>query len=311
MVDPSDPGFFGGEPVVSATPDDFERQMRYVAGRFPVIGLDDLLAFLHGRRPLPPRAVMVTFDDGYADNHAHALPVLRALGLPAVCFLITAAIGTDAVPWWDELAMLAPGDGDGPPDDRAQALKRMPDDERAKAVAELRRTRVPPTAPSAPLFMTWDQARELEAAGVSCQPHTHNHPILTRISADRMRDELARSKATVEERMGRSAVAFAYPNGGRDDYDGAVLGALDAAGYEVAFTTLPGPVRPADARARRYEIPRVSMAWTDGFDAFRLKVHGILPGAARARSALAHVGARLRTGAAGTAGRAGPTGEGA
>jgi peptidoglycan/xylan/chitin deacetylase (PgdA/CDA1 family) len=73
----------------------FAVQMQALAesGR-PVLPLPDVLPALRGEAALPAGAVALTFDDGYADNHAHALPVLERLGLPAAFFVVTSLVGT-------------------------------------------------------------------------------------------------------------------------------------------------------------------------------------------------------------------------
>ncbi len=73
----------------------FAAQMQALArsGR-PVVRLADVLPALRGEAALPAGAVALTFDDGYADNHAEALPVLERLGFPAVFFVVTGVVGT-------------------------------------------------------------------------------------------------------------------------------------------------------------------------------------------------------------------------
>lgn len=72
----------------------FHRQMIWLRlRRYRVISLSELVdAFRNNRLP-PARAVVVTFDDGYADNHAVALPILRRLRIPATVFLVSGAVG--------------------------------------------------------------------------------------------------------------------------------------------------------------------------------------------------------------------------
>ena len=53
---------------VSATPDDFARQMDYVKGHYNVINCEHLVLYLRGEKDLPPHAAVITFDDGYYDN---------------------------------------------------------------------------------------------------------------------------------------------------------------------------------------------------------------------------------------------------
>ena len=100
-ADPQDDTVFDPE-VVSCTADEFRREMQYVRRFFDVISFADL-ANLDGtvRNPL-----IVTFDDGYKDNHDVVLPILRDLGLKATFFVTTGLIGTGKLPWWDEIAAL-------------------------------------------------------------------------------------------------------------------------------------------------------------------------------------------------------------
>ncbi len=301
IIDPAESGLEFDPGVVSATPEMFERQMRYVAKHFSVIALPDLHEHVTTGRPLPERPALITFDDGYRDNYDAAFPVLRSMGLPAVIFLITGAIGTDRVMWWDELSYLLARTGlpraelplvgarelDG---ERARAaartvllrrLKEVPDEQRGAAMTELRDALdVAPPHPSPPLFMGWDEVEDLVAHGVECQPHTVDHPLMIRVDSERARSEVACSAAEVAERTGHPARAFAYPNG---DYDASTLDALRAAGISMAFTMRLGPCGAPAVRSAPLEIPRVPLEGRDTWDLFRLKVSGALSTVFRVR----------------------------
>ena len=312
VADVAAPGMEFDPGVVSATPEMFERQMRHLARDFTVIALDDLHEHLATGRPLPDRPALITFDDGYRDNHASAFPVLRALELPAVVFIVTGAIGTDRVMWWDELSFLLARTRRGRAElplagprvlvgaaarsavrtEMLAHLKAVPDDRRERAMAELRDAlEVAAPRPATPLFMGWKEVAELVAGGVECQPHTVDHPILTRVDEERARAEVAGSARVSAERTGRPARAFAYPNG---DYDASTLDALRAAGISMAFTMRLGPCPAPAIRSAPLEIPRVPLEARDTWDMFRLKVSGTLRGALRLREALA---SRRRAGA--------------
>ncbi|MFD3503371.1 polysaccharide deacetylase family protein [Streptomyces sp. NPDC058676] len=75
---------------LSVTPDDFAAQMALIGdlGLTPV-STADLAARWRGRRPLPARPVLITFDDGYEGVHRHALPVLAKHGFAATVFVST------------------------------------------------------------------------------------------------------------------------------------------------------------------------------------------------------------------------------
>ena len=73
--------------VIDAYPPDFEEQMRYVAAHYNVISSWDLVRALREGYTLPPRALIITFDDGYMCFQDTAFPVLERLNLPVTLFV--------------------------------------------------------------------------------------------------------------------------------------------------------------------------------------------------------------------------------
>jgi peptidoglycan/xylan/chitin deacetylase (PgdA/CDA1 family) len=71
----------------------FDEQMAFLKAHYRVISADELLGHVAGSAPLPPRAVLITFDDGYRDVLTHAYPILKRYGHPAVLFVSTDFIG--------------------------------------------------------------------------------------------------------------------------------------------------------------------------------------------------------------------------
>ena len=296
VTDPEAPGFVYDPEPVSATPAGFRRQMDYVARHFNVIDLDALEAFVRQGRPLPPRPLLITFDDGYRDNYTHAYPILRERGLPAVVFVAVGHIDDPHLPWWDRLAYLfrqAPAGGGvvtlpllGPAslataaqrqaahDQMLARLKIIPEAEKATALDDLEAAIgvKPPYDPE--LFLSWDEIRELTANGVACQSHTVHHPILTRISPEAAHRELADARSRLEAETGCAVTALAYPNGLPGDYDAGVQQALRDTGYHLAFTLTPGPMSAAEARRRPFEIARVFVRHQDTPASFALRVMG-------------------------------------
>jgi peptidoglycan/xylan/chitin deacetylase (PgdA/CDA1 family) len=67
----------------------FERQMRFLKERkFNVLTLEELGGLISGKKRIPPRSVVITFDDGYRDNYSNAFPILQKYALPATIFII-------------------------------------------------------------------------------------------------------------------------------------------------------------------------------------------------------------------------------
>jgi peptidoglycan/xylan/chitin deacetylase (PgdA/CDA1 family) len=88
---------------LTVSPADFTEQVRYLVGQgFAIVTVEEVAAAVREGRPLPQRAVALTMDDGYRDNFACALPILRRYRVPATVFLVTAAVGTPGHLTWAE-----------------------------------------------------------------------------------------------------------------------------------------------------------------------------------------------------------------
>ena len=96
--------------LLCVSPDNFSAHLAYLSRNFQVISLDDLAVRLKERR-IPKRGVVITLDDGYADNLYNAKPLLMHYEVPATVFLTTGQIGSNREFWWDELEqiLLQPG----------------------------------------------------------------------------------------------------------------------------------------------------------------------------------------------------------
>src|SRR5262245_57885096 len=91
------------------TPESFDAHLDVLNHDAHLMRLSDLVEFA-GTTELPPRAVALTFDDGYADSMEAAAPIMDRYGAPATLFLVTGR-RSDAAFWWDELEriFLRPG----------------------------------------------------------------------------------------------------------------------------------------------------------------------------------------------------------
>jgi peptidoglycan/xylan/chitin deacetylase (PgdA/CDA1 family) len=129
--------------ALTVTPAAFEAQMSYLARNgYNVVSLAKLASFLEGRESLPPRAVVVTIDDGYRSTYEAAYPVLRKHGFPATVFLYTDFVGApDALTWPQMREMAASGLVDIQPHSKTHAnlTLRLPDETEARYRERMRR----------------------------------------------------------------------------------------------------------------------------------------------------------------------------
>lgn len=220
--------------LVTVAPETFRAQMSWLAHHgYRSVGGDDLAAFLGGDA-LPPKSVMITFDDGYADNFIHAYPALREYGLKALLFLITGWIG------------------DGPV--RAQhgssdAVAECPNHRRCMdlvAAGEADR-----------IMLRWSEIEAMHAAGsFEFHSHTHTHTRWDkRIEATPARlaalaDDLDKSRKTLAARLGAASAHLCWPQG---YYDADYQRVARDAGFRYLYTVRKGINRadtPADAISR-------------------------------------------------------------
>lgn len=113
-------------------------------------------------------------------------------------------------------------------------------------------------------YASWDQLREMRAAGMSIQSHTHTHPFLSELDASRLRDELRRSREVLDEKLEQRTTMIALPGGDAPRAD--LRGLLAAEGYEVVATSRWGSNSLRDDAMPRY-IKRCTVRGTPD-DAF-------------------------------------------
>jgi peptidoglycan/xylan/chitin deacetylase (PgdA/CDA1 family) len=266
--------------------DTFTWQMELLARCFNVLPLREALAAIDAGR-VPPRAVCITFDDGYRSVHDLALPVLRRLKLPATVFVssgyvnghtmwndrIVEAVETLPV---DELDLAEFGLGVYSLRSTAEraatlgslteASKYLPPQERRRLVGRLEAlVGEGPTA----LMLTPEMVANLDRHGIEIGAHTVSHPILTSLDDASALDEIRTSKRDLEAIIGKPVPLFAYPNGkvGKD-FNGRHVDMVRAAGFQAAFTTAVGALT---RRHDRYQLPR-SRPWDNTPFRFALRL---------------------------------------
>jgi peptidoglycan/xylan/chitin deacetylase (PgdA/CDA1 family) len=245
----------------------FRDQLRYVRRRYTVVPLDDMVERIHAGRPLPPRAVAITFDDGYLDNYTHAFPLLRAEGLPATFYVTTGTIDGGPPLWTAKLRFMVrrsprthvdlppplggPATIDSPEARQALftslivALKNVPSPRRCVLVDELAEAfGVSDFSALDGIMMTWSQLREMSAAGMTIGAHTVSHPNLPRTEVDEQMREVCGSRDTIAEQVRVPVAHFSYPNGrGAAHVNDTVRAVVRKAGFRSAVTSLAGSVQ--------------------------------------------------------------------
>lgn len=263
-----------GDPLLPDEPDArrFDDVCRWLKTWFCVLPLDQAARQLR-LGTLPERALSITFDDGYADNHDVALPILQRHGLTATFFIATGFLDggcmfndhvIEAVRHTRREVVDPVGGAQEPlslrtlQDRRAaiprllHALKYLPPAQRQAAVARLGEALgVPP--PCAPMMRS-HQVRALRRAGMQIGAHTVTHPILAGLDRAIVVQEIEDSRRTLQHLTGAPVTTFAYPNGRPGtDYSPQNVEIVRQLGFTAAVTTAWGSAR---ADSDPFQIPR-------------------------------------------------------
>lgn len=230
---------------MTVTPDTFRRHLAILGEYFEFVSLSAWLERRQRGDALPRMACAITFDDGWADNHEFAFPVLRERDVPATIFLVAEKIGTRGKFWPERLARLLVAAGTAPGEDRAAPELQWLDRLRAaagitgatpdrgalsQAIAaakpfadsEIERhldvlEQYPGTAAGnePPSLLDWEQVNEMLASGlVEAGSHTCNHVRLNaRLAPERLEREIVYSGELIKAHTDRDAVTFCFPNG--------------------------------------------------------------------------------------------------
>jgi peptidoglycan/xylan/chitin deacetylase (PgdA/CDA1 family) len=261
----------------------FERQMRYLHSRYACISLDDAIERLRNRTRLPQRAVIVTFDDGYADNYRLALPILVRYRIPASIYLVSSTLTERTVLWTSRLRYvlgacrrnaLETTDAAGRPmrlllETRAQRLttartltnmlNRMTRGNRDRHLDMLAAQLGVQDLPPAPeWFLSPSQIIEMSACGVTFGAHTVSHPSLPMIDPSEAESEVLQSKLDLELVLGAPVQHFSYPNSGslHDHYDAHAVDTVARVGFKSGVTSTRGWL---DESSDVFVVPRVGI----------------------------------------------------
>jgi peptidoglycan/xylan/chitin deacetylase (PgdA/CDA1 family) len=192
----------------------FRKQMTYLKDNgYHPITFYDLYDFWDGKKALPPRPILITFDDGYQNNFTEAFPVLKELGFPATLFVVVQTVGWDNS-WHDPKT----------------------------------ETRIP--------MISWDQLKELRAAGWEIGSHTMNHHHLPSIQKKEVAIEMEKSRRVIGEFLNEVPPTFAYPYGAGEDVP-FIREQAKAAGYRVAVGVHAGKWNVEEMKQSPFNLPRV------------------------------------------------------
>jgi peptidoglycan/xylan/chitin deacetylase (PgdA/CDA1 family) len=280
-----------GAPLFSALPQAvFAEQMRFIKQHYRILSVKQLVQELQDPYA-QGQAVAITFDDGYLGTLTEAFPVLEAYQIPATVYLTGEAVETGELAWYDKIFLQFQRakttltlETDGPTsfnlhnhEARLQAaevvithLRTVGDNERQKWCARFDKLIPLDTHAVRGAMLTWDDVRTMHSAGITFGAHTMTHPVVSRLSAERLRQEIAGSQSLIEERLNEKVDEFAFPFGKWPDCGTAAEELLKQLEFVTALTAEVGINRPGD---NLYRLRRVAVDNSRSIARFALTLH--------------------------------------
>jgi peptidoglycan/xylan/chitin deacetylase (PgdA/CDA1 family) len=231
----------------------FKRHCRLIADACDPISLADFREARQSGRVLPPRSVIVTFDDGYRGVLDHALPILERYGIPATVFVSTAPV-LEGQHFWFDAQFRREGEASVV---NARALPYR----QWRALVESSEIAAVETESHRPLTRS-ELERLAESPLIEIGAHTMTHPTLALAPAEDQQREVAGSREALERVLERRVTAFAYPYGNPvADYSPETVNVVRHARFDLAFTT---GASFATLECDPLQIPRFMMLDTVG-----------------------------------------------
>jgi peptidoglycan/xylan/chitin deacetylase (PgdA/CDA1 family) len=254
----------------------FEQQMAYLSTHANVLSMFEAVLRLRNRS-LPPNAVVLTFDDGYANNLHAALPVLERYGMPATIFVSTAYTESGELYHFLKLKLIRMYAGLASLDLQSRPLpdhKKSPVSVIVEQIeSHWERLRPLLTREQTEILrpLTIPEIASVDSPLIEFGAHTHMHCILSRESDERRREEIQRSVGLIDAWTRRAIPVFSYPNGQTGDFGEPDKAILREVGIQAAVSGVSGA---NDADSPLLELSRYPVGRYHDEAGFRAEVTG-------------------------------------
>lgn len=267
--------------LLAVSPENFDDQVGLLKKKYHLISVDEFTHLILAGKKLPKKSVVISFDDGYADNLYEALPILESHNAQSIFYISTAKIDTLRELWWDDLERIffsthtlpenlsfSLGEGEYCFDtstrkhrektyyDLHPLVKNCPTLRRDALLDRI--VEWSGVSPNGRATHRMLSSREVELLGNSNSAvigaHTHNHPKLSVCSPGEQRGEILRSKNVLESILSRKIVHFSYPFGTRADYSMETVRICKELGFILACANTYNQVHRWQSP---FELPRI------------------------------------------------------
>lgn len=242
----------------------FEKQMEYLRKHYHIVSLQEVVSLMKANQKIPKRTVAITFDDGYKDTYTNAYPILKKYNIPATIFLTLNPIEYK-IPLWFECIIYAITNTSRKTlnlepvglkkylvdslkekretiDQIVSYTKKLNKEDREillKFMSKELQVDLDDLKMKEEL-LSWEEINEMKSNGISFGAHSMSHSILTQMPLKEAEYEICESKRMIGEKLGEKVSFFAYPNGGKGDFNEDIINILKDNGFSGACTLIEG-----------------------------------------------------------------------
>ncbi len=262
--------------LLCVTPKNFNAHLTFLKANYNILRIDEWESCILNKRKFPERSVVLTFDDGYADNFLFALPLLEQHNIQALFYIATGTIDTDREFWWDEVerAILLPEklyefsvsfdqeivSYNPNKDNRKQfydkllaMLRVLPPAERDAIILKLLADSYANNARTSHRPMTWEEVKLMsDSSSVVIGAHTVSHPSLAYLNRSNQRFEIETSKKVLSDKIQKDLIHFSFPFGTHSDFNNDSLDVCKT-NFKIVSANYPALCY---ANSDCYQLPR-------------------------------------------------------
>jgi peptidoglycan/xylan/chitin deacetylase (PgdA/CDA1 family) len=266
---------------LAVTPENFHRQIKYLKDTYNVLSIDEFVGIVGRKEQFPKHSIVITFDDGYADNFLEAVPILESLNAEAIFYITTSLIGTRKEFWWDDLERLLLLPERLPStltitirglnhtfsmqslQERREAyhalhifLKYTHPEERERVLASIREWADQSVeGRSTHRVMTVEELRQMASShSAIIGAHTDSHTPLSIMTLQDQQEDIQKSVDKLQSITMKKMEHFSYPFGLKKDYNADTLGIVRELKFKMVCSNYYDHVH---RWSNRYELPRI------------------------------------------------------
>lgn len=264
--------------LLCVSPENFDAQIKYLVENFNVLTVEQFSRYYDNSEKIPINSILLTFDDGYADNFEVALPILEKYSVQALFYICTGNINSDREFWWDEIERHILLNDKFPKyfelkvngkifscsndiNERVNVyqlllpeLRSMNVDQRSKAILILANLTGNCLPRQTHRSMNWQELKAMNKSGSAIiGAHTVHHPSLAELSIEEQESEILYSRQELREKLEVEIQYFSYPFGTKQDYSKSTIEICKKAGFKLVASNFP---YIANRKSNRYAFPR-------------------------------------------------------